>query len=109
MSKVTQATRVLAALSRAGDRGLTQGDWLNPGGADGAGRITRVAARVEELRADGLPIVKDGKREGFAVYRLVSTDRKETPCAASDASDDGGGGLFPLPAPTADNDMWRAA
>lgn len=97
MSKPTQATRVLAALARAGDRGVTQGDWLVPGGADGAGRITRVAARVEELRSDGIAIAVDGKREGFAVYRLVL-----------EASSTPGRALFDMPAKPA-NEMWKAA
>lgn len=69
--KPSQATRVLVSLGHAGSRGITQGDWLQTGGVDGRGRITRVAARVEELRGEGLAIVADGKRDGFAVYRLI--------------------------------------
>jgi hypothetical protein len=104
MTKVTQATRVLAALGRAGDRGVTQGDWLVPGGADGAGRITRVAARVEELRSEGLAIAKVGRRDGFAVYRLVlaaSTQRGQKRVEES-------GQLFDLPAQKSENGMWAA-
>ena len=106
MTKPTQATRVLAALGRAGVRGVTQGDWLVPGGADGAGRITRVAARIEELRSDGLAIIADGKREGFAIYRLV-IEASAPP--ARERIDTEGGQLFDLPAQKPSSSHWEAA
>lgn len=71
MSKPTQKDRVLLHLMRAGSTGITQGDWLAFGGADGQGRITRLAARVEELRAIGMDIRTEGSRNGFSVYKLV--------------------------------------
>ena len=106
MSKPTQATRVLAALARAGDRGVTQGDWLVPGGVDGVGRITRVAARIEELRSDGIAIIADGKREGFAVYRVVLEASTEP---SRERIDTEGGQLFDLPAQKPSSSHWEAA
>jgi hypothetical protein len=68
--KPSQADRVLMSLVNAGSRGVSQADWLQAGGVDGRGRITRLAARVGELRADGLNVVTDGELDGFAVYKL---------------------------------------
>jgi hypothetical protein len=68
--KPTQADRVLMSLVQACSQGVTQGQWLQTGGVDGLGRITRVAARVGELREDGLNVVTDGERQGVAVYKL---------------------------------------
>jgi hypothetical protein len=68
--KPSQADRVLMSLVQAGGRGVTQSDWLQPGGVDGLGRITRLAARVGELRDDGLNVVTEGESDGFAVYKL---------------------------------------
>jgi hypothetical protein len=73
--KPSQADRVLMSLVHAGSQGVTQGQWLETGGVDGLGRITRVAARVGELREDGLNVVTDGERDGFAVYKLRAAPR----------------------------------
>ena len=75
MAKPTQATRVLDSLYRAGERGITQGDWLTVSGLDGRGRITRVAARVKELRNEGFEIEVAGERFGFAIYRIAADGR----------------------------------
>jgi hypothetical protein len=106
MTKPTQATRVLAALARAGDHGITQGEWLVPGGADGVGRITRVAARIEELRSEGIAILVDGKREGFAVYRLVLEASSQP---ARDRVEGEGFHLFDLPAQKTSSSHWEIA
>lgn len=66
---MTQAARVLAALRKSG-RGVTQVDFLTPT-IDGGAPITRVAARVLELKQNGHHIVTDGERDSCAVYKLV--------------------------------------
>lgn len=68
---MTQSARVLEALRKAGGRGVTQIDFLIPNVADGGSPITRVAARVLELKQDGHHIVTDGERDSCAVYKLV--------------------------------------
>lgn len=67
---MTQAQRVLLALRRAGDRGITAHDfYATP--VDNGPRISRVAARVLDLRAQGHVIVPAGERDGHRVYVLV--------------------------------------
>lgn len=71
---MTQTERILSALRTAGPRGITQSMFTPPEGGtviDGGGRITRVAARVLELRAEGYVIVKGARRDGFDTYVLV--------------------------------------
>lgn len=75
---MTQRDRVLAALRHAGPSGITQVDFLGPQVCDHGKPITRVAARVNELRDQGLTITSSGTRHGCAVYVL-----KETPQGAS--------------------------
>ena len=70
MKKPPQRQRVLASLEAAGPRGITQGDWLSGLGVDGRGSITRLAARINDLRARGYKIEVGGERNGFAVYKL---------------------------------------
>lgn len=67
----TQAERVLRALRRAGERGLTAVDFGLPHVVDGGEPVTRLAARVLELREQGHTIVKAGRRNKCAVYKLV--------------------------------------
>jgi hypothetical protein len=88
--KPTQADRVLMSLVQAGSQGVTQGDWLAPTGADGLGRITRVAARVGELREDGLNVVTEGERDGFSVYVLRAAPKR----VVVDSSGSPAGSLF---------------
>ncbi len=80
---MTQAQRVLAALRQTGSRGVTQNDFAPPpnGGSviDGGSRISRVAARVRELREDGYVIVSAGRREGFETYVLVGHEPSVPP------------------------------
>jgi hypothetical protein len=66
---VTQRERVLRALRRAGATGLTQADWLRQPTPDGGRPITRLAARVHELREEH-EITVDGMRDSFPVYVL---------------------------------------
>jgi hypothetical protein len=90
--KPSQADRVLMSLVQAGSTGITQGDWLAPTGADGLGRITRVAARVGELREDGLNVVTDGERDGFARYILRAAPER----VVVDSEGPPAGGLFDI-------------
>lgn len=78
-----QQKRVLAAARSY--RGTCSADWLDEMGADGKGRISRLAARIEELA-----VLHDcvfeciGWRNKTKVYRLVSgPDIPESPVARS--------------------------
>jgi len=70
---MTQTQRVLKALEDAGPAGITQKDFLLPDIIDGGAPITRVGARIKELREDGHVIESAGVRQKFAVYVLVRT------------------------------------
>ena len=76
---MTQTERVLEALARAGARGITQVDFLRYPTADGGPPITRVAARVEELRDQGYCIVSGERRDKCVVYRLQPEKQLEPP------------------------------
>lgn len=67
----TQRLRVLTALRTAGRVGITQGDFLLPDVSDGGDPITRIAARIDELRDQGVAIDKAGRRGKFDIYCLV--------------------------------------
>lgn len=67
---MTQRDRVCRALQHAGPRGITQVDFLRTPTVDGGPPITRVAARVEELRAGGLRVENQGRRQSCVVYVL---------------------------------------
>ncbi len=58
------------ALLKAGPVGVTAVDFLAPNVIDYGPPITRVAARIEELRKDGLPIQSGGERDSCRVYIL---------------------------------------
>lgn len=66
---MTQTERVLAAL-RIHLGGITQVDFLRVPTIDGGSPITRLAARILELRDDGHPILDAGTRDGCKLYRL---------------------------------------
>jgi hypothetical protein len=69
---MSQQDRVLAALSRAGARGITQVDFLLPDVIDGGPPITRLPARIKELRDAGLPVRNGGIRDKCRVFRLLT-------------------------------------
>lgn len=71
MGLVSQKARVLAALRSRGARGVCAVDFLAPDVIDNRNPITRVAARILELRDDGHTITVEGVRHGCAVYRLL--------------------------------------
>lgn len=64
-----QKERVLAAL-RSHPDGITQLDFLREPTLDGGETITRLAARIKELKDDGHPIVDAGTLGGCKVYRI---------------------------------------
>jgi uncharacterized lipoprotein YddW (UPF0748 family) len=90
----SQADRVLMSIVQAGSQGVTQGQWLQTGGIDGLGVISRVAARVDELKDDGLNIVTEGKRDGYAVYKLRAAPRRVVEATEEPPADS----LFDIPA-----------
>lgn len=67
---MTQAERVFDALYLADRRGITQIDFLRFPTIDGGPPITRVAARIEELRDRGYVITSGERRDRCVVYRL---------------------------------------
>lgn len=67
---MNQAPRVLAALRAHPDRGVTSVDFLRIPTIDGGPPITRLAARIKELKDDGHSIVDAGTKDGCKVYRL---------------------------------------
>lgn len=71
---VTQNDRVLAALKQAGKRGVTELDFEAPRVTDGGKPIRRLAARVCDLRNQGLPVLTVGERDGVAVYVLPGSE-----------------------------------
>lgn len=87
---MTQCDRVLAALTRVGDHGVTQVDFIRFPTIDGGPPILRIAARVKDLRDAGFEIITKGERDGCAIYKLAP--KPET--------------LFETPVR---NEMWEAA
>lgn len=73
--RMTQTERVEQLLRRRGDHGITLVDFLPPETADGGGPLTRLSARVADLRQSGRNIVTEGTRDGFAVYVLRDEQR----------------------------------
>jgi hypothetical protein len=67
---VTQADRLLTALTRAGAKGITSVDFIRYPTIDGGPPILRIAARVKDLRNEGFNIITEGERDGVAVYKL---------------------------------------
>lgn len=93
---MTQADRVLASLQRAGEHGVTQVDWLRSPTPDGGPSITRLAARIQDLKDRGYRFEVRGTRAKCAVYVLVespdASGRLGGPATLPDAS----GGLTHL-------------
>jgi hypothetical protein len=75
---VSQRARVLAALRSRGADGVCAPDFLLPNVLDGGKPITRLAARMLELREDGHEIQVVGEKHGCAVYRLMR-DAQDAP------------------------------
>lgn len=107
---MTQAERVLKALRSY--RGVSQVEFLAPNVCDNGKPITRLAARVQDLRDQGHEISIIGRRHGCVVYRLEreapgverdgrSPERGAAPAAVAEPavplSVDGQGELFGVP------------
>lgn len=67
---LSQTQRVLRAALSAGDRGVTQVDFMLPGVIGGGAPITRLAARVKDLEGDGIRFDDGGRRQRCKVYVL---------------------------------------
>lgn len=65
----SQNERVLLALMRYPRVSVT--DFLAPAVVDGGKPITRLAARINDLRAEGHKIERAGRVNGCASYRLA--------------------------------------
>lgn len=83
----TQLVRVLRALRAVGSRGLTATDFIRQPTFDGGAPITRLAARIDELRDAGHHIEGRGRRDACTVYVLV--DVAAGPAAAHTPHADG--------------------
>jgi hypothetical protein len=85
---VSQTDRVLALLRARGDRGVNLTDFSLPGVVDGGKPITRLAARIIELRDRGFFISRTMDANGTARYTLdsepVELDRASA-CGEADA------------------------
>ena len=69
---MTQVDRLLAALDRAGTRGLTRVDFQPPHVVDGGAPILNIPGRVYDLHQAGIETVVTGERDGCSVYVLAS-------------------------------------
>lgn len=103
----TQKDRVLETLKAVGIRGVTQVDFIRYPTADGGPPITRLAARIDELKQDGHVIATRGTRDKCVVYTLVATPEALEPIHKGDQE----GQLFAVPSPAPRNaldDDWAA-
>ena len=76
MSELTQTSKVLKMLWKAGKRGVPNYKFYE-------NRILRPSARIAELRADGYNIVAErqqlpnGRYTGIWFYKLIEEDKKK--------------------------------
>ena len=68
---MTQKQRILKALQAAGAEGIKPEDFLLPDVVDAGKPILRGAARIDDLRKEGLTITTDSSGH-TAIYRLVN-------------------------------------
>lgn len=104
---MTQRERVLRALQTAGPRGVTQVDFLRFPTVDGGPPITRLAARIQELKDAGHRIGSSATRDKCAVYVWTDWARRgdsstlpaaPTSTAAVNPAEDGAAGTLFNPA-----------
>jgi hypothetical protein len=81
--KLSQKQRVLAVLRHGS---CTQVDWLAPQVIDSGPPITRLAARINELRDDGFDIREAGRRHGCSIYVLALKERADVVVPESPAT-----------------------
>lgn len=67
----SQTARVLAVLRQRGPYGTDQTEWLSPHVVDDGWPITRLAARINDLRQQGHTILVNGTRHGCAIYLIA--------------------------------------
>lgn len=102
---MTQSERVLRALRASGPIGITQGDFLPPNVIDDGPKITRVGARIKDLKDTGYTIASGGTRDGFAVYVI---EEVPTPELTSSQGPDGRPDWWPkAAAPPATNALFN--
>lgn len=70
MTLSPQNRRVIKLAQQRGHNGFCAVDFLAPWVADGGSPITRLAARVAELKAMGYEFDDGGRRNGTKVYVL---------------------------------------
>ena len=92
----TQRHRVLQALRRY-PGGISSIDFLAPDVIDGGYPITRLAARIKELRSRGAEIFVDGRRNGCAIYRLHEAEPLPPPKVVTPARETDPPALFEVP------------
>lgn len=68
---MTQKERILKALKAAGATGISPEDFLLPDVIDAGKPILRVAARIDDLRKEGVKITTDSNGT-TAIYKLAS-------------------------------------
>lgn len=73
---MTQNQRVLRALERHHSRGICSVDFMLPNVLDGGAPITRLAARIRDLKDQGHEIVEAGEFCGTRLYRLAQAPRR---------------------------------
>jgi len=66
-------------LRNAGQRGITQVSFLGPMTCDGGPPITRLAARIGELREEGYKVGQNGRRDKCVVYVLAGAEAVPPP------------------------------
>lgn len=69
---MSQTKRIRHALERAGRRGISPTDFTSYPAIDGGPPILRLAARILDLRREGLSIEASKDPSGTARYVLVS-------------------------------------
>jgi hypothetical protein len=79
MKKLSQRDRVLLALKRYPRVSVT--DFLAPAVVDGGKPITRLAARINELRDEGYAIEDAGRVHGCSSYRLAPVVEEPVPAS----------------------------
>lgn len=92
-----QCHRVLRALRRHPE-GICQVEFLLPNVIDGGHPITRLAARIKDLRDQGHEIEVAGERYSCAVYKLVEASAPSAPEITAPVARESNPELEPEPA-----------
>jgi hypothetical protein len=97
--KPSQNDRVQRALELQGSIGITQQDFTPPNVIDGMDGISRIGARIHDLKTKRGLIFDEsaGERDGFQVYRLAATSSDGETAAAQALAGAHSGSLFDMP------------